>query len=90
MNHQGDERGQITPSVFASSSHASSNHDGMTEVLKAAVQCASCSSGTLMVAGVAGWEQRASFGAFSHCADEAWLRTMSSYGDVVCVGLDSP
>ncbi|KPZ10099.1 Sensory box/GGDEF domain/EAL domain protein [Pseudomonas syringae pv. viburni] len=95
MDHQGDERGQITPSVFASSNHAfsnhaSSNHDGMTEVVKAAVQCASCSSGTLMVPGVSGWEQSASFGAVSHCADEAWLRTISSYGDVVCVGLDSP
>lgn len=80
MNHQGDERDPITPL----------NQDRITEVLKAAAHSASCSSGSLIVSGASGWEHVAGFGSCHHSVDEVWLRTLSSYGDVVRVGHDIP
>ncbi|RMO06908.1 Sensory box/GGDEF domain/EAL domain-containing protein [Pseudomonas coronafaciens pv. zizaniae] len=80
MSHQGDERDQSAPS----------NHDRIAEVLKAAAHSACCSLGSLMVPGASGWEQTARFGSGDCSVDEVSLRTLSSYGDVVWVGHDSP
>ncbi|MCF5506162.1 diguanylate phosphodiesterase, partial [Pseudomonas syringae] len=80
MNPQGYEHDHVIPT----------NNEEVAKVLQAAAHSVLCTDGLLMVSSATGWEQIASFGANCPEADEAWLRMVSSYGDVVLVGQDSP
>ncbi|WP_024643964.1 putative bifunctional diguanylate cyclase/phosphodiesterase [Pseudomonas syringae] len=80
MNPQGYEHDHVIPT----------NNKDVEKVLQAAAHSVLCTDGLLMVSSATGWEQIASFGAHCPEADEAGLRTVSSYGDVVLVGQDSP
>ncbi|PYD17143.1 MULTISPECIES: putative bifunctional diguanylate cyclase/phosphodiesterase [Pseudomonas syringae group] len=80
MNPQGYEHDHVIPT----------NIEDVAKVLQAAAHSASCTAGLLMVASATGWEQLVSSGQSLPKADEAWLRMISSYGDVVLVGQDSP
>lgn len=80
MNPQGYEHDHVIPT----------NIEDVAKVLQAAAHSASCTAGLLMVSSATGWEQLVSSGQSLPKADEAWLRMISSYGDVVLVGQDSP
>ena len=80
MNPQGYEHDHVIPK----------NIEDVAKVLQAAAHSASCNAALLMVSSATGWEQLVSVGQSQTKADEAWLRMISSYGDVVLVGQDSP
>ncbi|WP_440830312.1 putative bifunctional diguanylate cyclase/phosphodiesterase [Pseudomonas fragariae (ex Marin et al. 2024)] len=80
MNPQGYEHDHVIPT----------NVEDVAKVLQAAAHSASCTAALLMVSSATGWEQLVSCGQSLLKADEAWLRMVSSYGDVVLVGQDSP
>ncbi|MFW3164503.1 EAL domain-containing protein [Pseudomonas syringae pv. syringae] len=80
MNPQGYEHDHVIPT----------NIEDVAKVLQAAAHSASCTAGLLMVSSATGWEQLVTFGPSLPQAGEAWLRMISSYGDVVLVGQDSP
>ncbi|RMN32105.1 PAS:GGDEF protein [Pseudomonas cannabina] len=88
--HTIQEQRLMTPQGYEHDHVIPTNNEEVTKVLQAAGRSASCTAGVLMVYSATAWEPIARFGSSCPEADETWLRMVSSYGDVVLVGQDSP